>query len=108
MSASKQGSSDAFDSSTDDNFWMDVGTFTSYLRKEAHLRLSILGPSWSDAVKGESRWRLKIYKNWLEMMNDPKRENAIRSKRRGRRRATTEIERVRSKRGTKRKRARQR
>ena len=60
VSASKKGSSDTFRSSTDDNFWMDVGTFTSYLRKEAQLRLSILGPSWSDAVKGESRWRLKI------------------------------------------------
>ena len=108
VSAFKQGSSDTFRSSTDDKFWMDVRTFTSYLRKEAQLRLSILGPSWSDAVKGESRWRLKIYKNWLVMINDAKRERPIRSKRRGRRRATTEVEGVRSKRGQGKKERRQR
>ena len=99
INAPKQGSRDTLDSSIDDDFWMDVGTFTSYLRKEAQLRLSILGPSWSEAVKDESRWRLEMYKNWLVMINDPKREKPIRSKRsRGRRRATTEMEEVRFKR----------
>ena len=100
MSVSKQGSSDSSSSRTNDNFWMDVGTFTSYLRKEAQLRLSILGPSWSDAVKDESRWRLKIYKNWLAIMiNEPKRGKPMRSKRRGRprRATTTEVEGVRTK-----------
>ena len=60
---------------------MDVETFTSYLQKEAQLRLLILGPSWSDAVKDESRWRLKIYKNWLAIViNYPKRGKPIRPK----------------------------
>ena len=84
MRVSKQESIDSFRSTDDENFWMDAETFTSFLRKEAQLRLSILGPSWSDAVKGESRWRLKIYKNWLGLVSAPKRRKPVRDKRSGR------------------------
>ena len=48
--------------------WMDLDTFRGFLRKEASFRLSILGPDWSDAVKGESRWRYKMYKSWLDAL----------------------------------------
>ncbi|GAX10025.1 hypothetical protein FisN_25Lh126 [Fistulifera solaris] len=46
-------------------FWPDIDTFRSLLRKEAAMRLSILGDDWSQTVKDESEWRLNLYKNWL-------------------------------------------
>jgi hypothetical protein len=46
-------------------FWPDIDTFRSLLRKEAALRLSVLGDGWSQTVKDESEWRLNLYKNWL-------------------------------------------
>ena len=106
VGGSKRRSSDSFYTANREDFWMDVGTFTSFLRKEAQFRLSILGPSWSNAVKGESRWRLEIYKNWLAMINDIKREKRIRSKYRSRG-ATAKMKTVQSKRmGRQRKKAR--
>ncbi len=52
------------------SLWMDVPTFKQYLRREADLRLSILGPDWEDWVKGESDWRLNLYKNWLDIVDN--------------------------------------
>jgi hypothetical protein len=46
-------------------FWPDIDTFRSLLRKEAAMRLRILGDDWSQTVKDESEWRLNLYKNWL-------------------------------------------
>ena len=45
---------------------MDLSTFRTFLCKEAQLRLSTLGPGWSNAVKEESQWRLEMYRKFLE------------------------------------------
>jgi len=50
--------------------WMDVPTFKQYLRREADLRLMILGPDWEDWVKGESDWRLNLYSKWLNVVEN--------------------------------------
>ena len=50
--------------------WMDIPTFKQYLRREADLRLMILGPDWEDWVKGESDWRLDLYKKWLNVVEN--------------------------------------
>ena len=57
-------------SSRSSSFWMDIPTFKQYLRREAELRLSILGPDWEEWVKGESNWRLNLYQGWLELIED--------------------------------------
>lgn len=63
--------SGGYDDDDDDNsFWMDVPTFKKYLRQEAKLRLMILGPSWSEWVRNESDWRLNLYQNWMDIMNN--------------------------------------
>ena len=56
------------ESFADGEVWMDLPTFRAFLRKEAQLRLTILGPGWSNAVKGESRWRLEMYQKWLDLL----------------------------------------
>ncbi|GFH47008.1 hypothetical protein CTEN210_03483 [Chaetoceros tenuissimus] len=53
-----------------DTIWMDIPTFKQYLRREADLRLSILGPDWEDWVRGESDWRLNLYKKWLGVVEN--------------------------------------
>lgn len=53
-----------------DSIWMDISSFKNYLRREAEFRLSILGPEWEDWVKGESQWRLDLYKKWLDLVED--------------------------------------
>jgi len=50
--------------------WMDVPTFKQYLRREADLRLMILGEDWEDWVKGESEWRLNLYKKWMDVVQN--------------------------------------
>jgi hypothetical protein len=50
--------------------WMDIDTFRDLLRKEAELRVRILGEGWSDTVKRESSWRLRLYKEWLWNLHD--------------------------------------
>ena len=67
---SQASSGGSFKNIRSDEFWMDTETFSSFLRKEAQFRLSILGPGWSEAVKGESQWRLQIYKKWLAVLNE--------------------------------------
>jgi hypothetical protein len=52
------------------SIWMDIPTFKQYLRREADLRLSILGPDWEGWVKGESDWRLNLYQGWLDIVED--------------------------------------
>ena len=51
-------------------FWMNLPTFRSFLRREAQMRLSVLGPRWSEAVKEESRWRLEVYRRWLRLFKN--------------------------------------
>jgi len=51
-------------------FWMDLDTFRDVLRKEAQLRLKILGPDWKESVLDESRWRYDLYKTWLTMLDE--------------------------------------
>lgn len=58
------------DDSKSSSIWMDIPTFKQYLRTEAELRLAILGPDWEDWVKGESDWRLNLYKSWLELVDN--------------------------------------
>lgn len=53
-----------------ESVWMDLETFKSKLRKEAELRLIILGPDWEELVKGESNWRLNLYKKWLMLVDE--------------------------------------
>ncbi len=53
------------DNEDTDSLWMDIPTFKQYLRREADFRLMVLGPDWEDWVKGESDWRLDLYKKWL-------------------------------------------
>mmetsp|Transcript_12943 Transcript_12943/g.27950 ORF Transcript_12943/g.27950 Transcript_12943/m.27950 type:complete len:466 (+) Transcript_12943:119-1516(+) len=64
-STSRPGSDNSF---ADREVWMDLPMFRAFLRKEAQLRLTILGPGWSNAVKGESRWRLEMYQKWLDLL----------------------------------------
>jgi hypothetical protein len=56
-------------SNSKNRFWMDLPTFKKYLRKEAQMRLSILGSDWRDWVRGESDWRYQLYKTWLEVLD---------------------------------------
>ena len=79
-----QVSGESFKNNRSDEFWMDAETFSSFLRKEAQFRLSILGPGWSEAVKGESQWRLQIYKKWLAMINKTETKKSNREARTGR------------------------
>lgn len=79
-----QVSGESFKNIRSDEFWMDTETFSSFLRKEAQFRLSILGPGWSEAVKGESQWRLQIYKKWLAMINETETKKSNREARTGR------------------------
>lgn len=79
-----QVSGESFKNNRSDEFWMDAQTFSSFLRKEAQFRLSILGPGWSEAVKGESQWRLQIYKKWLAMINKTETKKSNREARTGR------------------------
>jgi hypothetical protein len=45
--------------------WMSLDDFRILLRKEAALRLRILGEDWADVIKEESDWRLDLYRDWL-------------------------------------------
>ncbi|KAL9190991.1 hypothetical protein ACHAXT_000697 [Thalassiosira profunda] len=58
-------------------FWMNLPTFRDYLRKEAQLRLQILGPDWKESVLDESRWRYDLYKTWLTMLDEGVGENLL-------------------------------
>jgi hypothetical protein len=58
-------------------FWMDLPTFKEFLRTEAKLRLTILGPDWKESVLDESRWRFDLYKRWLFLLNDGVGENPL-------------------------------
>ena len=51
-----------YSSNNNNKFSMDLPTFRDYLRKEARLRLRILGPDWRESVLDESRWRHNLYK----------------------------------------------
>lgn len=55
---------------TSGSIWMDIPSFKNFLRREAEFRLSILGPDWEDWVRGESEWRLDLYKKWLNLLKD--------------------------------------
>eukprot|EP00977_Amphora_coffeiformis_P027878 scaffold34656_cov178-Amphora_coffeaeformis.AAC.4 len=46
-------------------FWVDMDTFRNLLRKEAELRLRILGDGFADTVKQETMWRHDLYSDWL-------------------------------------------
>jgi len=52
------------------SIWMDIPTFKQYLRREAELRLMLLGPDWEGWVKGETDWRLNLYKKWIDVVED--------------------------------------
>merc|ERR1712071_105087 len=58
------------ESEDDDSIWMDVSTFKQFLRREMDLRLWVLGPSWKDQIRNESQWRLGLYKQWKNMLED--------------------------------------
>lgn len=49
----------------DVDFWPDYQTFRQNLRREAQMRLSIIGPDFKDMIKSESLLRAKLYKEWL-------------------------------------------
>jgi len=71
------------DSEFENKFWPSQSTFQNYLRREAQLRLAILGPSWKDLVKSESEWRLDLYKEWLRVLEDGLGDDVITSGREG-------------------------
>mmetsp|Transcript_35312 Transcript_35312/g.84355 ORF Transcript_35312/g.84355 Transcript_35312/m.84355 type:complete len:639 (-) Transcript_35312:175-2091(-) len=58
-------------------FWMDLPTFRDFLRKEAQMRIKILGPDWKETVLDESRWRYDLYKTWLVMLDEGVGENPL-------------------------------
>jgi len=66
----KAGMDDGAMSGESSTLWMDIPTFKQYLRREADLRLMIIGPDWEDWVKGESDWRLNLYKQWLNVVEN--------------------------------------
>jgi hypothetical protein len=66
----KAGMDDGAMSGESSTLWMDIPTFKQYLRREADLRLMIIGPDWEDWVKGESDWRLNLYKKWLNVVEN--------------------------------------
>ena len=50
--------------------WPTLPTFKQFLRQESELRLMILGPKFSDVIRDEANWRLKLYEKWLLMLED--------------------------------------
>lgn len=50
--------------------WVDINKFRDLLRKEAELRVRILGDDWEETVKKESKWRLDLYKEWLWSLSE--------------------------------------
>jgi hypothetical protein len=50
--------------------WMDFETFKNLLRKEAELRMRIVGERFAPNIKQESQWRLELYKAWLWQLHD--------------------------------------
>jgi hypothetical protein len=50
--------------------WVDINTFRDLLRREAEMRVRILGSDWKKTVKEESKWRLDLYKEWLWSLSD--------------------------------------
>ena len=71
--------------------WIDMDTFRDLLRREAELRVRILGDDWADTVKRESSWRLRLYKEWLWNLHDGIGEPLFQSQgERERRKATSE------------------
>jgi hypothetical protein len=50
--------------------WPDMDSFRKLLRKEAELRLGILGDGWADAVKDETMWRHDLYSDWLWILKN--------------------------------------
>ena len=59
---------------------VDMDTFRDLLRKEAELRLRILGEDWKPTVKKESKWRLDLYKEWLWSLSEGVGEPAVESR----------------------------
>ena len=51
--------------------WPDLTKFTTMLKAEALFRLRILGPSFAEPLKSESRWRRGAYKAFLEFIDGP-------------------------------------
>jgi hypothetical protein len=50
--------------------WLDINKFRDLLRREAELRVQILGDDWEETVKKESKWRLDLYKEWLWSLSE--------------------------------------
>lgn len=63
-------SNNDFENPAPNKFWMDLPTFRDFLRKEAQLRIQIIGPDWKESVLDESRWRYDLYKTWLTMLDE--------------------------------------
>ena len=49
--------------------WPDLTKFTQLLKSEAVFRLRILGPSFAEPLKAESRWRRSIYQGFLDVVD---------------------------------------
>lgn len=45
---------------------MDLPAFKEYLRQEADIQISVLGPAWKDYVEKERSFRLSLHENWLK------------------------------------------
>ena len=54
----------------DGKFWPNLPTFKQFLRQESELRLMILGPGFADTIRDEASWRLKLYEQWLVLLED--------------------------------------
>lgn len=67
-----------------------MDTFRRLLRKEAELRLSIIGDEFADVVDQENDWRLGLYKRWLWSLHNGVGESIVPPSRYERARRMTE------------------
>ena len=51
------------------NVWPDLPSFKSLLRQEIKWRLALAGPRIADSVRDEAKWRLRVYRRWLGVLD---------------------------------------
>jgi hypothetical protein len=51
-------------------WWPGLEPFREALKDETRVRAQILGPSFTEILKQEGKWRYGLYKDWLKLLKD--------------------------------------